>query len=85
MMADLSNETIISADKGRRTEYDNNLMRERFTGLFGMLNYTEYHDLQQPVVEIAASGELGRVIVNVRSEGLSLSRCNISSSTGATH
>jgi ketosteroid isomerase-like protein len=73
MMAELSNETIISADKGQRTERDNSSMRERFTGLFGMLNYTEYHDLQQPVVEIAASGDLGWVIVNVRSVGKQLS------------
>jgi ketosteroid isomerase-like protein len=73
MMAALSNETIISADKGRRAERDNNAMRERFTGLFKMLNYTEYHDLQQPVVEIAASGDLGWVIVNVRSVGKQLS------------
>ena len=73
MMADLSNETIISADKGRRAERDNSSMRERFTGLFGTLNYTEYYDLQQPVVEIAASGDLGWVIVNVRSVGKQLS------------
>ena len=73
MMADLSNETIISADRGRRAEHDNNSMRERFTGLFGMLDYTEYHDLQQPVVEIAASGDIGWVIVNVRSVGNQIS------------
>ncbi len=69
MMAHLSNETIISADRGRRTEHDNSSMRERFTDLFKMLDYTEYHDLQLPVVEIAASGDLGWVIVNVRSVG----------------
>ena len=73
MMADLSNETIISADKGRRAKHDNSSMRERFTGLFRLLNYTEYHDLQQPVVEIAASGDLGWVIANVRSVGKQLS------------
>lgn len=73
IMADLSNETIISADKGRRAKYDNSLMRERFTGLFKLLNYTEYHDLQQPFVEIAASGDLGWVIANVRSVGKQLS------------
>ena len=73
MMADLSNETIISADNGRRAERDNSSMRERFTGLFEMLDYTEYHDLQQPAVEIAASGDLGWVIVNVRSVGKQLS------------
>lgn len=73
MMADLSNATIISADNGRRAEHDNSSMRERFTGLFRTLNYTEYHDLQQPVVEIAASGDLGWVIVNVRSVGKQLS------------
>ena len=73
MMADLSNETIISADNGRRSERDNTSMRERFTGLFEMLDYTEYHDLQQPIVEIAASGDLGWVIVNVRSVGKQIS------------
>lgn len=73
MMADLSNETIISADKGRRAERDNSSIRERFTGLFRMLDYTEYDDLQQPVIEIAASGDIGWVIVNVRSVGKQLS------------
>ena len=73
MMADLSTETIISADNGRRAELDNSSMRERFTALFKMLNYTEYHDLQQPIVEIAASGDLGWVIVNVRSVGKQIS------------
>lgn len=73
MMADLSDETIISADKGRRAEHDNSSVRERFTALFKMLDYTEYDDLKQPVVEIADSGDIGWVIVNIRSVGKQLS------------
>ena len=39
----------------------------RFSSLFDALEYSEYHDLTEPVIEV--SGEVGWIAVNTRATG----------------
>lgn len=69
MMADLSAPNIIVASRGELLESSPTATRERFRGVFRRVNYTEYHDLAMPAIEVASSGDLGWIAVNVRAVG----------------
>jgi hypothetical protein len=69
MMAELSAATTVSANRGQLVESTNESMRVRFTSVFERFDYTEYHDLVMPIIEIASSGDLGWIAVNVRAVG----------------
>ena len=67
MMAALSAESVLSANRGELAGSTNEELRTRFTSLFGILDYTEYHDLLEPTIEV--SGDVGWIGVNTRAVG----------------
>ncbi len=69
LMTQLSAESVVSANNGKLTQASRESMRERFTGLFERVNYTEYHDIAAPVIEVADSSDIGWIAVNVRAVG----------------
>ena len=69
LMADRSVDRVVSANRGRLTTISNDATRTRFRGLFAAVDYTEYHDLVPPMIDVAASGDLGWIGVNVRAVG----------------
>lgn len=69
LLTKLSAEQIVSASNGELVRASNDSMRERFTALFERLDYSEYHDIEMPIIEIAESSDLGWIGVNVRAVG----------------
>lgn len=69
LMARLSTEEIVSANRGELAQASRESMRERFTAVFDSVDYTEYHDIELPVIEVAESGDVGWIAVNVRAVG----------------
>lgn len=69
MMARLSAADNVVVGGGEVHRATNDAVRELFTGTFERLNYTEYHDLAAPIVEIAESADLGWIAVTVRAVG----------------
>jgi ketosteroid isomerase-like protein len=69
MLSKLSAEEIVSASKGELVRAPNDSIRERFTALFERLDYSEYHDIEMPIIEIAESSDLGWIGANVRAVG----------------
>ena len=69
MMADLSSPSVMSANNGSLTESAREEIRERFAGLFELVDYTGYHDLVEPRIEVSSAGDLGWIGVNVRAVG----------------
>jgi len=69
LLANLSAEQVISASNGDLRRMPNHAISERFTALFERLNYSAYHDIEMPVVEIANSADLGWIGANVRAIG----------------
>lgn len=69
MIADLSAPEIIVASRGKLEQTTNEAMRERFTALFQSLDYTGYHDLVSPTIELAEDATLGWIGVNVEAQG----------------
>lgn len=69
MMADLSTDQVIIASRGHINTVTKIDMLNRFTGVFKRVNYTQYHDLKQPIIEVAQSGDIGWVAVNPRAIG----------------
>jgi len=70
LMAELSAPTVIGANRGELHETTNDDLRTRFGSLFEMLNYQVYDDLADPVIEVAESGDVGWIAVNVRAAGV---------------
>ena len=70
MMSDLSAERTVSANRGKLSSTSKDAVRERFEELFEHVDYTEYHDIATPVIEIAGSSDLGWIAVNVRAVGV---------------
>jgi hypothetical protein len=68
-MAALSAAVLTSANRGKLTTMSNADLEERFITLFETLDYTEYHDLSDPVIEVSADGTLGWIAVNTRTVG----------------
>ncbi len=67
MMAALSTPSVYSVNRGRLDTATNEELEARFSSLFDALDYTEYHDLSAPVIEV--SGEVGWIAVNTRAIG----------------
>lgn len=67
MVAALSAPSVYTANRGRMDEATNDELEARFTSLFEALEYSEYHDLSEPVIE--ASGDVGWIAVNTRAMG----------------
>ena len=72
LIAKLSAAEIVSANNGELSTVSKEALRERFTGLFAQIDYTEYHDLALPIIEVAESGDTGWIGVNVRAVGESV-------------
>ena len=69
MIANLSAPEIITASRGKLEQTTSHAMRERFTALFQSLDYTEYHDLVAPEIELAEDATLGWIGANVEARG----------------
>lgn len=67
MMAALSAPSVYSVNRGRIDKATNADLETRFSSLFDALEYSEYHDLTEPVIEV--SGEVGWIAVNTRATG----------------
>jgi ketosteroid isomerase-like protein len=69
MMAELTAPSIFSANRGQLQTASNDELLDRFNGLFEQLDYREYHDLIEPLIEVSESGDLGWIAVEVRAVG----------------
>lgn len=67
LLASLSAPTIYSVNRGRIEETTNADLESRFGSLFDALDYREYLDVIEPVVEV--SGDVGWIAVNTRAIG----------------
>ena len=67
MIAALSAPAVYSVNSGRMDKTTNAELETRFSSLFDALEYSEYHDLTAPVIEV--SGEVGWIAVNTRAAG----------------
>jgi ketosteroid isomerase-like protein len=67
MIAALSAPSVYSVNRGRLDIATNADLETRFTSLFDALEYSEYVDLSDPVIEV--SGEVGWIAVNTRAAG----------------
>ena len=68
-MAALSAPDVISANRGEIASTSNAELEERFASLFAALDYTEYHDLSDPVVEVSGDGTVAWIAVSTRGKG----------------
>jgi hypothetical protein len=69
LMAELTAPAVFSANRGQLQSASNEELFERFSSLFEQLDYREYHDLIEPVIEVSESGDLGWIAVQVRAVG----------------
>ena len=68
-MAALSADSMTVVSGGGLQTVSHEALRQRFESVFGRLDYTAYHDIVLPVIEVADSGDVGWVGVNVRAQG----------------
>ena len=69
MLADLSTDHITIANRGELHIVTKQDVLTRFTSVFKRLNYTEYHDLKYPIIDVSESSDIGWIIVNPRAVG----------------
>lgn len=69
LMAQLSAPAAVIANRGNVVEVSKDETRGRFEATFERIEYSAYHDLTNPIIRVADSGDLGWAIVNVRAEG----------------
>ncbi len=69
-IAGSSLDSTIVASRGELFRSGREEMQNRFEALFERVDYREYHDLVDPVVSVAASGDIGWIAVNVRAVGV---------------
>ena len=69
MLANLSAGEVLSANRGQLAHNSRDAIRERFTSVFERIDYTEYHDIATPLVDVAESQDLGWLGVSVRAVG----------------
>ena len=69
LLAELSTKEVVSANNGAVGRSANDAVRRRFEALFERLDYSEYHDLSNPVIEISGSSDLGWIAAHVRAVG----------------
>ncbi|MEM7503886.1 MAG: hypothetical protein AAF417_17680 [Pseudomonadota bacterium] len=70
LMADLSAENVVIANRGQLSTTTRTDMRDRFAQVFERVDYTEYHDLMPPEVRVSETGDIGWIGVNVRAVGI---------------
>jgi hypothetical protein len=66
MIAALTAPEIIVSSRGELHRSTQEETREVFTRTFERLEYREYHDLVDPVIEISQAGDLAWIAVSVR-------------------
>ena len=69
LIAELSAAENLIAGRGNLLWSSNSATRDRFISLFQSVDYTEYHDIAMPVVEISQAADIGWIGVNVRAIG----------------
>jgi len=69
MIADLSAPEIMVASRGKLEQTTKDAVRERFTRLFQALDYTDYHDLVAPAIELSEDATMGWIGANVEAQG----------------
>jgi len=69
LMADLTAPETTIASRGELFSSSDEETRTRFTRVFERVDYTGYHDLTEPMIEVAESGDIGWASVNVRAVG----------------
>lgn len=70
MIAGLTAPEIIVSSRGELHRSTREETRESFTRTFERLEYREYHDLVEPVIEISQAGDLAWIAVSVRAVGV---------------
>ena len=69
LLAEMSAAQVVSANNGELVQVTNAELRERFAALFERLQYSEYHDTELPIINIAGSSDVGWIGVSVRALG----------------
>ena len=69
LMASLTAPETLVASRGDLFQSSDQETRSRFNSVFNRVVYSHYTDLSDPEIEVAASGDIGWVGVNVRAEG----------------
>ncbi|MEL7449139.1 MAG: hypothetical protein AAFN78_08015 [Pseudomonadota bacterium] len=67
LMAELSAPSVYSVNRGRVDMATKAELKTRFSSVFDALDYTQYHDLSAPVIEV--SGDVGWIAANTRAIG----------------
>jgi hypothetical protein len=73
LMAELSAAEILIAGRGNLLWSSDNETRDRFKSVFQRVDYTEYHDIVLPVIEVSQAADIGWIGVNVRAIGSDIS------------
>jgi hypothetical protein len=68
-MANLSAPLVLTANRGELRQVPNDTIRDRFAAVFQTVDYTEYHDIVLPVIDLSADSGLGWIGVNVHANG----------------
>ena len=69
LIASLTSPEVVIASRGELLKVPNSAVHEQFVGLFERVDYTEYHDIAPPIIEVAEASDLGWIGVNVRAVG----------------
>lgn len=66
LIAALSAEEILDVSGGELQRFSNGELHSMFESLFELLNYTEYHDIAMPHIEVSKSADLAWIGVNTQ-------------------
>lgn len=69
LMAELTAPDITVASRGDLIRSSDEETQERFKSVFERLDYTAYHDLADPIIDVAENGDIGWAGVKVRAVG----------------
>lgn len=69
MMAALTAPQTVIANRGEVFNATSEQTGERFASVFSRVDYTGYHDLKDPAVEVSQSGDIGWIVVNPLAQG----------------
>lgn len=69
MMAALTAPQTVIANRGEVFNATSEQTGERFASVFSRVDYTDYHDLKDPAVEVSQSGDIGWIVVNPLAQG----------------
>lgn len=71
-LAELSAPEVLSANRGALSQIDQATTQARYSHVFDAVDYTEYHDLKDPVIRVSEAGDLAWIGVEVLARGLSI-------------